>query len=149
MQLNSNTNLRLVTYNATGNTSGVEILKHDNAFYGAGFNVLPIESEDVSDTLEAKHCGGVFFKDGTTAVTLTLAASTDLDFPVGGVCTIINAITSGNITVNEGTSTTLYYLDGSTRTDTAGGCTVGPGGVATLWREASTIYYIFGSGITP
>lgn len=133
---------------STGNTSGARIKSHDGAEKDIGFNTLDVETEDASDTLEAKHCGGVYFKDGTTAVTLTLEASGSLDFPVGGVCTIINANGTGDITVTEGSGTTLYYLDGTTRTDTAGGGTVGPGGIATLWREASDIYYIWGSGIT-
>lgn len=140
---------RTQQHEATGVTSGAEVYAHDGVFKDVGFNTLDVETEDVSDTLEAKHCGGVYFKDGTTAITLTLEANTSTDFPVGGVCTIINANTTGNITVTEGSLTTLYYLDGSTRTDTAGGCTVGPGGIATLWREASTIYYIWGGGITP
>lgn len=141
----------LITANhaATGRTSGARVKAHDAAMKDVGFNTLNVETEDANDTLEAKHCGGVYFKDGTTARTLTLEGSGSTDFPVGGVTTIINATTSGNITVTEGSGTTLYQLDGSTRTDTAGGCTVGPGGVATLWREASTIYYIWGGGITP
>lgn len=146
---NGGLELRTQQHEATGVTSGAEVYAHDGVLKDVGFNTLDVETEDVSDTLEAKHCGGVYFKDGTTAITLTLEASGATDFPVGGVTTIINAGTSANITVTEGASTTLYQLDGSARTDTAGGCTVGPGGVATLWREATTIYYIWGSGITP
>jgi len=136
--------------NAAGNTSGMQVKDHAQTMRDVGFNVLPVQTEDVSDTLEAKHCGGVYFKDGTGAVTLTLEASTGSDFPIGGVCTIINAGASADITVSEGSGTTLYVLEGSGgRTDSAGGCTVAPGSVATLWREAAGIYYIFGNGVTP
>ena len=133
---------------ATSSTSGAKLIKHDGYDYDVGFNVLPTMTEDADDTLEARHCGGVYFKDGTVAKTLTLEANSSTDFPVGGVCTILNAAASADITVTEGSSTTLYYLDGSTKTDTTGGCTVGPGGAATLWREDAAVYYIFGSGIT-
>jgi len=139
-----------VQHEAGGVSSGAEVVSHDGAWKDVGFNVLVPESEDVSDTIEAKHCGGVFFKDGTTTITLTLSSNTTTDgsdFPIHGVVTLINAATSGNITVNDG-STTFYYLNGSTRTDVGASCTVGPGGVATIWREATTVYYIWGTGIT-
>jgi len=136
-------------YDNTGNTSGGEIRDHAGNLLDIGFNQLSDFNNNVSDTLEAGHCGAMAFTDNTTAYTLTLAASSDLDFPVDGVTTVVNAGTSGNYTITEGTSTTLYYIEpGSGRVDTAGGCTVGPGGVATIWRQSSTVYYIWGSEIT-
>jgi hypothetical protein len=106
-------------------------------------------SEDVSDVCDSQYKNGVYFKDGITGVTLTLEASGVTTFDAGSTCAIINAhATTGDITVTEGAGTTLYYLDGSTVTDTAGGCTVGPGGYATLYRHSATVYYIMGGGIT-
>jgi hypothetical protein len=137
-------------YNSTGITSGAIIRDHPGNFRAVGFNTLSDFNNNVSDTLEAGHCGALAFTNNTTAYTLTLAASSDLDFPVDGVTTVVNAGTSGNYTITEGASTTLYFVEpGSGRVDTAGGCTVGPGGVATIWRESSTVYYIWGSEITP
>ena len=132
----------------TGVTSSAQVYGHASTGpYDVGFNLLPIFNEDVSDTLEAGHCGKVYFKDGTANITLTLDTGTD--FPEFGVVTIINGNSTGNITVARSTAT-LYYLDGSTRSVGTSNRTVGPGGVATLWREsgASDIYYIWGSGIT-
>jgi len=133
----------------TGITSSVNLKDHEGNQHDVGFNNLRKKNDNVSDTLEAAHCGNVAFKDAATVRTLTLAAVGDLDFPVLGMTTVINAFTSGNYTITEGATTTLYYLDGVTRTDTTGGCTLGPGGVANIWREAAGVYYIWGTGITP
>ena len=140
---------RTASFSSTGVTSGAQVVDHGDTFRDVGFNVLPRFNSNASDTLEARHCGSLQQKSTSTARTLTLGSSSDLDFPVQGVTTVINSFTSGNYTINEGAGTTLYYLDGSTRTDTTGGCTLGPGGVATIWRESATVYYIWGSGITP
>jgi hypothetical protein len=134
---------------ATGNTTGAQVKVHDQTWYDVGLNLLPVQREDTSFTISALECGAAFLKDGATVRTITLEASTSTDFPVHGVMTIFNAVSTGNITVTEGAGTTLYVLDGSSRTDAAGSATVGPGGVATLWRESATIYYLFGSGVTP
>jgi len=134
---------------ATGNTTGATLIDSTGAQREIGFNDLAIFNDNVDDTLEAGHAGSMAFKDTTTARTLTLAASGDLDFPVEHLTTVVNAFTSGDYTITEGAGTTLYYLDGTTRIDTAGGCTVGPGGVANIWRESATVYHIWGTGITP
>ena len=146
---NNNRQIGTQSHTATANTSGGFVKAHSGSEHDIGFNVLPVFNSNVSDTLEAQHCGTIQFKGTTTGRTLTLEASTSTDFPVQGVTTVMNAYTSTNYTITEGSGTTLYYLDGSTRTDTAGGCTIGPGGVATIFRYSATIYYIWGSGITP
>ena len=135
---------------ATGVSSGGLVKNHAGTLLDIGFNELQTFSMNASDTLEARHQGAITGKHGvSTAYTLTLAAASDTDFQVAGSVQIMNGFTSGNYTINEGASTTLYYLDGTTRVDTAGGCTLGPGGVATIYRYAAGIYYIWGSGITP
>ena len=136
-------------HDRTGNTSAAAVKDHSNTYRDVGFNVLPVFNSNGSDVMEARHCGTISYKNNTTAYTLTLAASTDLDFPVGGVTTLVNGGSSGDYSVTEGTSTTLYLVDpGTGLTDTAGGCTIGPGGVATVYRLSSTVYYIWGSEIT-
>jgi hypothetical protein len=134
---------------ATGNTAWAVINDNASVSHDIGFNDLRVFNDNVSDTLEAGHAGQVAFKDATTARTLTLAAVGDLDFPVGAMTTVINAFATTDYTITEGATTTLFYLDGSTVIDTAGGAVVGPGGVANIWREAAGVYYIWGTGITP
>jgi hypothetical protein len=133
----------------TGRTTAATIQDNGSVSHEVGYNDLQIFNDNVSDTLESRHAGQIAFKDATTARTLTLASNVDLDFPVEHMTTVINAFTSGDYTITEGASTTLFYLDGATRIDTAGGAIVGPGGVANIWRESATVYYIWGTGITP
>ena len=98
--------------------------------------------------LQARHCGHVTGQDTGTR-TLTLAASGDLDFPVAGIVTVLNAH-SGNYTITEGSGTTLFFIEpGVDATDTTGGAVIGAGGVATIYRFSATVYYIWGSEITP
>ncbi len=90
-----------------------------------------------------------FFYDDGNPYTITLEDSGFERFKVQSTFTIINA-GSGTITVNEGSGDTLYYVDpGTGRTDTTGGCTIGPGGTATVYRDSAAIWYILGSEITP
>lgn len=132
----------------TGHTSSAQVGKHDLTFEDVGFNALPIFNDDVSDTLEASHSGHINIKELTTARTLTLCASTDLDFPVEHVTHVANVATN-DYTITEGATTTLYLVDpGTGLTDTTGGCTIGPGGFATIWRRSATVYWIWGSEIT-
>jgi hypothetical protein len=143
-----NDKFRTASHSATGQTSGAEVKDHGGTYQDVGFNILPVQREDTSFTVSAGECGGLFLKDDATARTVTLEASSSTDFPVHGVMTILNANAIADITVSEGTGTTLYVLDGNTKTDAAGSATIAPGGFATLWREATDIYYLFGAGIS-
>lgn len=101
-----------------------------------------------TETIGTKHINGVWYKTNTTAYTLTLEASSGTNFPVGAQLTIYNAGSSGNLTIADTATQTLYYMDGSSVTDVAGSCTIAPGGYATLVRESTTISRIMGSGVT-
>ena len=138
-----------LTADPATNISGLAIKDRTNEIRPVGFNDLRIFNDNVSDTLEASHAGRIAWKNLAGAVTLTLASNVDLDFPIETMTTVINAFTSGLYTVLEGASTTLYFLDGTTRVDTAGGITIDPGGVVNIWRESATIYHCWGTGVTP
>jgi hypothetical protein len=100
---------------------------------------------DVNTSGNEVYNGVCYYADGS-AYTITLGNSTGnglTNHPVNSTFQII-APGSGTITVNEGTSTTLYLEDG---TDTAGGCTMTQG-AATVFRVSATEYIIVGSGIT-
>lgn len=141
--------LRLTDYTATGQTSAGRIRDHGGAFQDVGFNLLPTFNDDTSDTLEAQHCGKINTMDGVTNRTLTLEANTSTDFPVDGVTHIENGSAANNYNVDEGTGTTLYYLEpGAGLVDTTGGAVVGPGGSATIRRISASVYHIMGSEIT-
>jgi hypothetical protein len=96
-------------------------------------------NEDI--TLDNGDAGTVWDKTTTTARTITLEASTSTTFPVGGVITIMNKDGSGNVSIAEGSGTTLYHMDGTDRTDTLGvNLTLSPGGIAMIRRAAAGTY---------
>ena len=105
-------------------------------------------SEDTSDVIDGTYPGNVYFKDGTSAITLTLEGSGATTFGVGKVCQIINANATAAISVTEGSGDTLFILTGAAVTDTTGTATIAGGGYATLYREAAGIWYIMGNGVT-
>lgn len=137
-----------------GRTSSVQIRDHGNVQRDAGFNDLRLVANNPASVAVAEeHMGGVIYADDNTTFTVTLPSST-ASFPIGGVITIINANTSGNISIVDQGLYTCFYLDGSTRTDIVGTATLGPGGVATIWRQttggtsAERTFLMWGSGIT-
>ena len=133
-----------------GNTSSATVRDHVGTELDIGFNTIPTFNMNVSDTLEASHCGHLTGKTNTTAYTLTGPASTDLDFPVGGVCQVANFGATVNYTISDTASCTMYYMDGAAApVDIAGSATLAPGGWVTLYRYSSTAIYITGSGLTP
>lgn len=105
---------------------------------------LDMGTESVADAM----VNGCWYSDNATAYTLTLEDSGTTHFPVGAQMTVWNE-GSGTLTINEGTGTTLYVMTGTARTDSAGGCTLGTGGYATIIRKSTTVYLIMGAGITP
>lgn len=113
-------------------------------------NVLPKFNFNASDTLEYQHSGRITGKDNTTAsYVLTGPEATDLGFPVGGVCAVANLGASGDYTISDTTTCTMYYIDGSgAPVDIAGSGVLGPGGIVNLYRHSESAIYITGSGFT-
>ena len=134
---------------ATGRTSAGQIKDHGGTLRDIGFNVLPNFNFNASDTLQARHCGHATGKTNTSLYTLTGPASSDVDFPVGGVAHVYNLGTSGNYLISDTGTCTMYVCDGTAAPqDIVGTCTLAPGGMATLWRYSTTAIYITGTGIT-
>lgn len=112
------------------------------------FAALTNVAEDTDDVCDFQYMNGIYFKDGTVEKTLTLEASSVNTFKAGAMTAIVNAGASANIVITEGASTTLWLIKDGSVTDTAGGCTLGPAGYATLYRHSATVYYIMGDQLT-
>jgi len=135
-------------HTTTGNTVGAQVKAHSGSFHDIGFNVLPTFNFNATDTLEAQHCGHSTGKDNTSAYTLTGPASSDVDFPVGGVCSIMNLGASVAYTIADTATCTMYIMDGSSVTDIAGTASLAAGGMCTLYRYSTTAIYLWGMGLT-
>jgi hypothetical protein len=132
-------------YTATGVTTGMRLIGHDGGYRDVGWNELPIEVTNASATLAAQHCGQVIYSNNSTTYTVTTPSNTALDFPVGGMCTIINLNTTGNININQGSGVTLYWLNGSSA---SGNRVLGNYGVANVWRHSSGAFFVWGIGLS-
>ena len=111
-------------------------------------SVNGLDHANVSETINAAYINGLWHKTTTTARTLTLETSSTTNFRVGAQLAIYNRNASGNMTVTDTATQTLWFLDGATAVDSVGGVTIAPGGYATLIRESLTIASIMGAGIT-
>lgn len=116
----------------------------------AAYNLLGNQSLAMTTASVAEQCvNGLWYKTTTTARTLTLETSSTVNFPVGAQMTIVNAGSSGNLSVVDQTTNTCYVLTGSAKTDIVGTATIAPGGYATLIRVSSTETWLMGAGVTP
>lgn len=154
LQLGASATINLTipaSYLATGQTTGAEVRNHNGTFYDVGMNTLPTQNFNTNldlGTAGAQACGKMWGKTTTSAFTLTGPSSSELDFPVGGVLSVMNLGTSGNLTFNDDATCTMYHVTGSAVTDIVGTGTLAPGGMVTLWRYSSAAIYIWGSGFT-
>lgn len=140
--------LRTQEHNATGLTTGGAVLDHEGNFRDIGINDLKVASFNAVATLGAQFSGRLWGKDNTTARTMTLEGSTTEDFPTYHCVHGING-GANDLTITEGSGVTLYYLEpGTGLVDTTGGCTVGPGGIVTIYRRNASTYWIWGSEIS-
>jgi hypothetical protein len=136
-------------YNLAGNTSSVNIEDHSGNIRDAGFNDI-IEIALTADlTLNDQHAGACLIKTSTTSGIDIILPSVTNNFPEHSAVQFINAGNS-TVTINAATNTrTLYWPDGSTRQGGAStNRTIAYGGVITIWRQSSTTYYVWGSGIS-
>jgi hypothetical protein len=135
----------------TGVTSSLAVYDTSGTQRDVGYNVLPTFNFNVSDTLESGHCGHATGKTNTTTTyKLTGPTSSNVDFPVGAVTHVWNLGASGNYTIEDTSTCTMYYCDGAAApVDIALNGTLLPGGMITLWRYSTTAIYITGSGFTP
>jgi hypothetical protein len=150
LQMFSNTVLSGLTQDRTvlGNTSGFSVSSHAGTQRDVGFNILPIADWETTITLAAEHCGHLTGASTSAGQTITTEASGTQDFPYGGMVTIFNG-DSLDITIAEGSGSQINFLEAGTgQVDTTGGCTLGPGGIANLYRFNAAIWYIWGSEIT-
>ncbi len=143
----SGTELLTVRHSVTtGETSYARLRDHDGNYRDVGFNDSLETRTNTSFTMDAGDAGGVaHYTDGSN-YNATLAANTNLDFPVGARMDIINR-GAGTVNINQGTGTTLYWPDGGGASFTTGSRDL-VYGWCTIWRQSSTIYYITGNGIT-
>ena len=124
-----------------GQTSTMRLRDHALAWRDVALAGRKESRTNQSFTLAAEDANNFLFFDAATAHTVTLAASTDLDFPVGADVVLL-ASGTGTVTIRAGAGTTLYSVGGGTRPLATGNRSVRQG-VLHIWRRSATAYYSF------
>jgi hypothetical protein len=133
-------------YNTIGITSSGEFKDHSGTVRDVGFNHVRSISQTSStiNPLDDIHAGSIILRTGASTVSILMA--TGSTFPVGSMCTILNDGTGGTHTISANT-TTMHVMDGSGSISTPASFALAIGGAITVWRQNTTIYYVWGTGI--
>lgn len=108
------------------------------------FTTLPITTVNTTTNLILGYAGNMLRHTSASAHTYTIQPVVSVNFPVGTVIQIRNAVGGGNVTIARGAGVALY-LSGST---TNSNLTVADGGLATLVHEASDVWVASGAGLS-
>lgn len=133
-------------FNTTGITSSAEIKDHNGNIRDVGFNHVQERAMTSSsiNPIDDIHAGAIIRRTSSSAVSITLG--TGSQFPIGSMCTVINHGTGGSLNISDGTAA-MYILDGSGTVTDSTGFNLAIGGVITIWRQATSVYYVWGAGI--
>lgn len=108
-------------------------------------SVSPPDTHNEDYTLVLADAGKTLLKTAadTTTRTWTIPLNSSVVFPVGSLIQLIN-LDDNAITVTANSTATLRWLNGTAPAD--GDRTLGQGGVATLYNDASDTWLIWGNG---
>jgi hypothetical protein len=145
IEINTNVKLQAQVENTSDFTTAAKVRHADGTLYDVGLNVMPVLAANSSRTLARSDVGKILETSSGT-VALTTPASGDTTVPVGAV---INGLRSGGtgLTVVAGSGVTLQWFNGSGTIGT-GTRTIAVAGVYTLQKVSSTVWRIWGAGIT-
>lgn len=115
-----------------------------------GFNVMPILEQDAAETFELATNGGLYHRDGVSAVDYTLP--NDGDIPAGATWVVVNDDEGGGLfRIKGATGVTVRFFDQVnnviTNVTAGNGFTLSDGTVATVVKYTDTIYFLWGGGL--
>ena len=108
-----------------------------------GYNETPTVTQNSSTTIDRNDIGKLMTRTTSTSRTWTLSADTNI--PIGGSLLVHNDHSSGTLTI--ATTQTLQWIDG-TGSAATGNRTLAYNSIATVRKKSSTIWQIWGNGIS-
>ena len=135
-------NWHAVSGTNTTTTSGV--FDSGGAERNVGYNETPTVTGNSAITFNVSHIGKFITRTTSTARIWTCSANTDI--PVGGSFLVHND--HGSNTLMIATTQTLQWVDGSDAAPPTGTRTIAYNGVATVRKKSSTVWQIWGNGIS-
>jgi len=134
------------TQDYTGSvTSGAQLADPNGSLRDIGWNIADITTGNVTfPYFTIDRVGGMILKTDASAYTWQI---NDLGVGQDGQLWMgANIGSAGDVTITEGGTVTLTWLDGSSLT--TGTRTIAPGGVFTVFRRDTDEYLIWGTGIS-
>lgn len=95
-------------------------------------------------TLDLADANKHIYKDNTSAYAWTVPPNSSKAFPIGTTVTMVNAGSSGAITITRDTGVAIILAGDGTDSNK----TLAPYGVATLLKVATNTWYISGAGVS-
>lgn len=138
--------LRTVDEESDDEYTGAEVLHADDTFYPVAIGVWPSPDIATNITLDKTHLNKQLQASGA-ARAFTTPASTDTDFPIGGVLMLATGTASAGSTIVAGSGITLSWLSGSAVTN-GSPRTLGTGAVVWLMRRSAAVFRVWGFGIS-
>ena len=110
----------------------------------AGFREAELDENPGTRDLVLDDTQAGIIKTNATPITIAIPTNASVAFPLGTMIFIQNENSAGNITI-DASSVNLRHMDGSI--GATGNRTIGPWGVATLYKRGTNDWQIWGSGI--
>jgi hypothetical protein len=139
-------NLDTLSTSAVGTSiygTGAIVKDGDGTYQPVGLNVMPYNLVDATQDLTLALNGQVMHTANATAYTWSIPTD-DSDIPVGATYLLLNQGTGDTLIDKNGN--TLYWFDGTSSPGNANVDLI-QGGVATLYKKANDIWFIWGSGL--
>lgn len=128
----------------TNTTSSAGVFDDGGAERNVGYNETPEVIVSSAVTVDSNDIGKFLRRSALTSRVITLSADTNI--PTGGSFMAHNDHTTGTLTV--ATTQTLEWVDGSGIAPLTGTRTIAYNGVVTIRKKSSTVWQIWGNGIS-
>ena len=124
---------------------GAEVVDGGGTFRPVGMNIAPIFANPASQSFDLAHNGHMWIQNLTAARSFT--ASNDANIPIGAMY-LVQRLNTGTCTIVQGTGVTLRFLDGGGAAPPSGNRSLARAGVCSVYKEADTIFSVWGTGLT-
>lgn len=122
-----------------GTSSGTVAAGNDSRF-----SSLTTSNKTGAYSFALTDAGRAIRQNSASAFAWTINPNSTTAFPVGSVITVRNKVTGGIITLTRGAGVALYIAGETTSKDVA----LAPGGMATLYQEATNVWVVAGAGLS-
>jgi len=127
-------------------TSSASVYDDGGTPRNVGYNETPESLISSARTIDADDIGK--FLRRSTSTTRVITLDTNSDIPVGGSLVVNNDHATNTLTIVEGTITDLEWIDGSDSSPSTGTRTIAYNSVVTLRKKSTTVWQIWGNGIS-